>query len=100
MPQYIVKQYQYIVPRNFGRFWGKIGIFGAGKKMPNIKQLGLYALLSYGFVSNISYVTCVSMAWFTTSKKTGWYGMVWYGMYKSLYGMYCVYESLIYLILT
>ncbi|CAN0359289.1 unnamed protein product [Ectocarpus sp. 6 AP-2014] len=45
--------------------------FGAGKKMPNIKELGLYALLSYGFVSNASYAICVGLAWFASSKKTG-----------------------------
>ncbi|CAM9774117.1 unnamed protein product [Ascophyllum nodosum] len=55
------------------RFWGKTGarFFGAGTKMPNLKQLGLYAVLSYGFVSNVSYGVCVSLAWFTTCKKTG-----------------------------
>lgn len=45
--------------------------FGAGKKVPNIKELGLYAILSYGFVSNASYATCVGLAWFAASKKTG-----------------------------
>ena len=45
--------------------------FGAGKKMPNIKELGLYAILSYGFVSNASYAICVGLAWFASSKKTG-----------------------------
>lgn len=45
--------------------------FGAGKEKPNIKQLGLYAVLSYGFVSNASYATCVGLAWFAASKKTG-----------------------------
>lgn len=45
--------------------------FGAGKEVPNIKELGLYAILSYGFVSNASYATCVGLAWFAASKKTG-----------------------------
>ena len=47
--------------------------------MPNLKQLGLYAVLSYGFVSNVSYGVCVSLAWFTTCKKTGT-GIGWFGM--------------------
>lgn len=45
--------------------------FGAGKEKPNLKQLGLYALLSYGFVSNASYSICVAIAWFASSKKSG-----------------------------
>lgn len=45
--------------------------FGAGKEKPNLKQLGLYAVLSYGFVSNASYSICVGLAWFASSKKTG-----------------------------
>lgn len=45
--------------------------FGAGKKMPNIKELGVYAILSYGFVSNASYAICIGLAWFASSKKTG-----------------------------
>eukprot|EP00752_Nemacystus_decipiens_P008404 g7514.t1 len=45
--------------------------FGAGQKMPNIKELGLYAILSYGFVSNTSYSICVGLAWFASSKKSG-----------------------------
>ncbi|CAM9600766.1 unnamed protein product [Hapterophycus canaliculatus] len=36
-----------------------------------MKELGLYAILSYGFVSNASYAICVCLAWFTSSKKTG-----------------------------
>ncbi|CAN0066700.1 unnamed protein product [Pylaiella littoralis] len=51
--------------RRVGRF------FGAGKELPNIKELGLYAILSYGFVSNASYSICVGLAWFAASKKTG-----------------------------
>ncbi|CAM9656764.1 unnamed protein product [Scytosiphon promiscuus] len=39
--------------------------------MPSMKELGLYAILSYGFVSNASYAICVGLAWFTSSKKTG-----------------------------
>lgn len=45
--------------------------FGAGKEKPNLKALGLYAVLSYGFVSNFSYSVCVALAWFAASKKTG-----------------------------
>lgn len=45
--------------------------FGGGKKMPSMKELGLNAILSYGFVSNASYTISVGIAWFATSKKTG-----------------------------
>ncbi|CAM9595977.1 unnamed protein product [Sphacelaria rigidula] len=45
--------------------------FGAGKEKPNLKQLGLYAVLSYGFVSNASYAICTCIAWFISSKKSG-----------------------------
>jgi len=34
-------------------------------------KMGLSALLSYGFVSNMSYCVTVSLAWFGFSKKTG-----------------------------
>jgi len=36
-----------------------------------IAKMGLSALLSYGFVSNMSYCVCVSIAWFGFNKKTG-----------------------------
>lgn len=45
--------------------------FGAGKEKPNLKQLGLYAALSYGFVSNASYSVCTGVSWFISSKKSG-----------------------------
>lgn len=55
-----------------GRFLRRVArFFGAGKGMPNIKQLGLYAILSYGFVSNASYAICTGIAWYLASKKTG-----------------------------
>ncbi len=40
-------------------------------KGPNLKELGLYALLSYGFVSNFSYVTTVICAWVIHGKTSG-----------------------------
>ena len=36
-----------------------------------MSKLGLYALLSYGFVSNFSYITCVIIAWVIHGKSTG-----------------------------
>ena len=36
-----------------------------------LSKLGLYALLSYGFVSNFSYITCVIIAWVIHGKSTG-----------------------------
>ena len=36
-----------------------------------LSKLGLYALLSYGFVSNFSYITCVIIAWIIHGKSTG-----------------------------
>lgn len=36
-----------------------------------LSKLGLYALLSYGFVSNFSYITCVIIAWCIHGKTTG-----------------------------
>eukprot|EP00903_Cladosiphon_okamuranus_P015733 g14521.t1 len=54
------------------RAFGRVArLFGFGMKLPSIKELGLYAFLSYGFVSNTSYAICVCLAWFASSKKTG-----------------------------
>ena len=36
-----------------------------------IAKLGLNMLLAYGFVSNISYITCVIIAWVAFGKKYG-----------------------------
>jgi len=36
-----------------------------------LAKLGLYALLSYGFVSNFSYITCVIISWCMHGKATG-----------------------------
>ena len=41
------------------------------KEKFNIKELGIYALLSYGFVSNFSYVTTVICAWVIHGKSSG-----------------------------
>ncbi|CAM9901802.1 unnamed protein product [Discosporangium mesarthrocarpum] len=45
--------------------------FSGGKDKPDLKALGLYALLSYGFVSNVSYAVLTGIAWFASSKKSG-----------------------------
>ena len=36
-----------------------------------LAKMGLSALLSYGFVSNMSYAITLSLSWYTHSKKTG-----------------------------
>jgi hypothetical protein len=36
-----------------------------------LAKMGLAAVLSYGWVSNVSYAICVSIAWYGFSKKTG-----------------------------
>ena len=36
-----------------------------------LAKLGLNALLAYGFVSNVSYITCVILAWVAFGKSTG-----------------------------
>ena len=36
-----------------------------------IAKAGLYALLSYGFVSNVSYISCLIISWVTHGKRTG-----------------------------
>lgn len=36
-----------------------------------LSKLGLYALLSYGFVSNVSYITCLIISWVAHGKRTG-----------------------------
>jgi small basic protein len=36
-----------------------------------LAKMGLAAVLSYGWVSNVSYAVCISLAWFGFSKKTG-----------------------------
>ena len=39
-------------------------------KVP-LKAMGTAMLLSYGFVSNASYMACLSIAWFLFSRRTG-----------------------------
>ena len=36
-----------------------------------LAKMGLAALLSYGWVSNMSYAVCTGLAWFTFAKQTG-----------------------------
>ena len=51
----------------------KKGLFARfrGKKFDkaSLAKLGGSVLLSYGFVSNVSGITCVSCAWYIASKK-------------------------------
>lgn len=59
-------------------------VFGMGKEMPNLKELGMYAILSYGFVSNISYVSCFGVAWFLSSKRSGEQAMRQIKVYQNI----------------
>ena len=36
-----------------------------------LRKMGMSVLLSYGFVSNMSYSVTVSLAWYIHSKRTG-----------------------------
>ena len=36
-----------------------------------LSKLGLNCLLAYGFVSNVSYITCLILSWITHGKSTG-----------------------------
>lgn len=44
---------------------------GGNLDKARLKALGIGAFLSYGFVSNLSYGTCVAVAWITHVKRTG-----------------------------
>lgn len=51
-------------------------IFGSDGKTiffskENVAKLGLNALLAYGFVSNVSYITCLIISWVMHGKATG-----------------------------
>jgi hypothetical protein len=52
-----------------------------------LSKMGLNALLSYGFVSNFSYVTCVLIAWAIHSKTTG-LSPIKPGQWKKFLGVY------------
>ena len=52
-----------------------------------LSKLGLYALLSYGFVSNFSYITCVIIAWVIHGKSTGLSPLV-KGQWKQFLAVY------------
>ena len=60
-----------IFKRIFSSFKNSKESSSSSKKGPNFKELGLYALLSYGFVSNFSYVTTVICAWVIHGKTSG-----------------------------
>lgn len=51
-------------------FQGK-GFSGASLNKAGLSKLGLNCLLAYGFVSNVSYITCLILAWITHGKSTG-----------------------------
>eukprot|EP00953_Heterococcus_sp_UTEX-ZZ885_P021830 12148-Heterococcus_DN1.PRE.2 len=52
---------------------GKVKKFfsGDGENRQKLGKLGLYALLSYGFVSNASYAICLCVSWYLASKRSG-----------------------------
>jgi hypothetical protein len=63
---------------------------GFGKqsfKREDIAKLGLNVLLAYGFVSNVSYVTCIISAWVAHGKRTGLSPLV-PGQWKSYLAIY------------
>ena len=43
---------------------------GQSLNKESISKLGLNCLLAYGFVSNVSYITCLILAWITHGKST------------------------------
>lgn len=47
------------------------GFGGASVNKAGLSKLGLNCLLAYGFVSNVSYITCLILAWITHGKSTG-----------------------------
>lgn len=63
------------------------GIDGKSFKRSDIAKLGLNVLLSYGFVSNVSYVTCIISAWIAHGKRTGLSPLV-PGQWKSFLAIY------------
>ena len=44
---------------------------GQSLSKASLSKLGLNCLLAYGFVSNVSYITCLILAWVTHGKSTG-----------------------------
>lgn len=56
-------------------------------KREDIAKLGMNVLLSYGFVSNVSYVTCLISAWIVHGKATGLSPLV-PGQLKSFFAAY------------
>lgn len=44
---------------------------GQSLSKESLSKLGLNCLLAYGFVSNVSYITCLILAWITHGKSTG-----------------------------
>jgi len=63
---------------NNGNVFQKVKSVLSGNGLGNLKitkdslaKLGLNALLAYGFVSNVSYITCVILAWITFGKANG-----------------------------
>lgn len=47
------------------------GLNGGSLNKAGLSKLGLNCLLAYGFVSNVSYITCLILAWITHGKATG-----------------------------
>lgn len=53
-------------------FFGKLKkIFGGKWTKERIKSLGIGAAIAYGFVSCVTYSTCIVIAWLAHVKKTG-----------------------------
>lgn len=60
---------------------------GGGPDTASIAKLGMYALLSYGFVSNFSYVTTVICAWIIHGKASGLSPLA-EGQWKQFFAIY------------
>eukprot|EP00590_Aulacoseira_subarctica_P010828 CAMPEP_0172422520 /NCGR_PEP_ID=MMETSP1064-20121228/8661_1 /TAXON_ID=202472 /ORGANISM="Aulacoseira subarctica , Strain CCAP 1002/5" /LENGTH=208 /DNA_ID=CAMNT_0013163419 /DNA_START=109 /DNA_END=735 /DNA_ORIENTATION=+ len=55
------------------KFWGNSNTQESNSSTfkQKLAKAGMSALLSYGFVSNMSYAVTVSLAWYISSKRTG-----------------------------
>ena len=62
-------------------------LVGKGLTKEKIAKLGAYGVLSYAFISNISYITCVIISWIIHGKATGLSPLA-KGQWKAFLGIY------------
>ena len=60
---------------------------GKGLTKEKVAKLGAYGVLSYAFVSNMSYITCVIISWIIHGKATGLSPLA-KGQWKAFLGVY------------